>query len=282
MEQRRYIGQSTRSKEAPRHVAGRGRFVDDLVLPRMLHACILRSPYGHARITSVNGDGAAGLHGVMGVVTPDDVTRMSRPFKPGRYAAGLRVPIPSTLRHRQGALRWRTRCDGRGRHAGKGEDRLDLIEIDMKPPGHHDNGGSGQSVRAPLYRRMGSNVAWRGMVLRDIECAHLRRRHRRPRAPEDSPIQLDASRALRLSCRIHSGAVDGGCNAQSPEACTGVDRSAGIDTVASSCRISGRFGQKIHTDRGNRRADGTHGHQDRRPVKWIEDRSEHMMAGGHS
>ena len=53
-----------RSKEAPRHVAGRGRYVDDLVLPRMLHACILRSPYGHARITSVNGEAGAHLPGV--------------------------------------------------------------------------------------------------------------------------------------------------------------------------------------------------------------------------
>ncbi|MSO82709.1 MAG: hypothetical protein EXQ53_05385, partial [Acidobacteria bacterium] len=71
MEHDTHIGRSVRSKEAPRHVTGRGRFVDDLVLPRMLHACILRSPYAHARITSVRGETAAQSAGVKGVITPD-------------------------------------------------------------------------------------------------------------------------------------------------------------------------------------------------------------------
>ncbi len=94
MAQDKYIGASARSKEAPRHVAGRGRYADDLVLPRMLHASILRSPYGHARISSVNASQATQLSGIVGIITPDDVKRRSRPFKPGRYAAGLQVPIP--------------------------------------------------------------------------------------------------------------------------------------------------------------------------------------------
>ena len=65
-----YIGQSVRSKEAPRLVSGQGRYVDDLLLPRMLHASIVRSPYAHARILSVRADDAARLAGVRGVVTP--------------------------------------------------------------------------------------------------------------------------------------------------------------------------------------------------------------------
>ena len=89
-----YIGQSVRSKEAPRLVSGNGRYVDDLSLPRMLYASIVRSPYAHARILSVRADDAVRLAGVRGVVTPEDVQRLTRPFKPGRYAAGLRVPIP--------------------------------------------------------------------------------------------------------------------------------------------------------------------------------------------
>src|SRR5215210_2057892 len=94
MEHAKYIGTSVRSKEAPRQVTGRGRFVDDLALPRMLHAFVVRSPYAHARIASINSENAARATGVSAVLTPGDVTRMSRPFKPGRYAAGLRVAIP--------------------------------------------------------------------------------------------------------------------------------------------------------------------------------------------
>ena len=75
MTQDTYIGRSARSKEAPRHATGRGHFVDDLVRPRMLHACILRSPYAHARIVSVEAETAAQRPGVAGVVTPADVKR---------------------------------------------------------------------------------------------------------------------------------------------------------------------------------------------------------------
>src|SRR5918994_274118 len=125
-----FIGASTRSKEAPRHVGGRGRFVDDLVLPRMLHAFVLRSPYAHARIVSVSAARAAAAPGVLGVVTPDDVVALSKPFKPGRYAAGLRVPIPEYAT-----------AVGKVRYVGepvamvaatsraKAEDALELIEV---------------------------------------------------------------------------------------------------------------------------------------------------------
>ena len=92
-ERQPYVGRRVRSKEAPRLVSGQGRYVDDLSLPRMLHAAVLRSPYAHARILSANAAAAAAMPGVRGVVLPDDVKRLTRPFKPGRYAAGLRVPI---------------------------------------------------------------------------------------------------------------------------------------------------------------------------------------------
>jgi carbon-monoxide dehydrogenase large subunit len=73
----RHVGTSAGSKEAPRHVAGRGRFVDDLVLPRMLHASVLRSPYGHARIIAVGTDEATRRRGVRAVIGPADVRRDS-------------------------------------------------------------------------------------------------------------------------------------------------------------------------------------------------------------
>ena len=71
-----YIGRSVRSREAQRHVRGRGRYVDDMVLPRMLHAFVLRSPYGHARIESVDAAPALERPGVVGTLTPDDVMRL--------------------------------------------------------------------------------------------------------------------------------------------------------------------------------------------------------------
>ena len=49
------MGHSLRRKEDPRFVRGKGTYVDDIQLPGMLYLDIVRSPYAHARITSVLG-----------------------------------------------------------------------------------------------------------------------------------------------------------------------------------------------------------------------------------
>ena len=49
-----YIGASLPRANAKRLVAGRGQYVDDVQLPRMLHAAVLRSPHAHARIRSID------------------------------------------------------------------------------------------------------------------------------------------------------------------------------------------------------------------------------------
>src|SRR3569623_1962538 len=56
-------------KEDPRFIRGRGRYPDDVQLPGMLHLAILRSPYAHARIVSVDTSAAEASPGVKLVVT---------------------------------------------------------------------------------------------------------------------------------------------------------------------------------------------------------------------
>jgi carbon-monoxide dehydrogenase large subunit len=46
------IGHSVRRKEDSRFIQGRGNYLDDIVLPGMLHMAILRSPVAHARLRS--------------------------------------------------------------------------------------------------------------------------------------------------------------------------------------------------------------------------------------
>ena len=55
----RYTGMRIKRLEDPRLLTGRGRYLDDLGLPRMLFASFVRSPYAHARIVRI--DGAAAL-----------------------------------------------------------------------------------------------------------------------------------------------------------------------------------------------------------------------------
>jgi carbon-monoxide dehydrogenase large subunit len=56
-------------KEDPRFIRGRGRYTDDIQLPGMLHLAILRSPFAHARILSVDTTAAEASPGVKLVVT---------------------------------------------------------------------------------------------------------------------------------------------------------------------------------------------------------------------
>ncbi len=48
-----YIGRSLTRDGAIRHLEGGGKFVDDLILPRMVNSAFLRSPYAHAEIKSI-------------------------------------------------------------------------------------------------------------------------------------------------------------------------------------------------------------------------------------
>jgi carbon-monoxide dehydrogenase large subunit len=63
------LGHSVPRKEDARFIRGRGNYVDDIVLPRMLHLELLRSPFAHARINSIDTSRAAALPGVVAVVT---------------------------------------------------------------------------------------------------------------------------------------------------------------------------------------------------------------------
>jgi aerobic carbon-monoxide dehydrogenase large subunit len=63
------IGDSIRRKEDDRFIRGKGNYLDDIVLPDMLHMAIHRSPYAHARIKSINTDAASAVPGVVAVVT---------------------------------------------------------------------------------------------------------------------------------------------------------------------------------------------------------------------
>ncbi|RPH34633.1 MAG: carbon monoxide dehydrogenase, partial [Chloroflexi bacterium] len=56
-------------KEDPRFVRGQGNYVDDIVLPGMLHGAVLRSPYAHARIRSIDTSAAEAHPKVKAVIT---------------------------------------------------------------------------------------------------------------------------------------------------------------------------------------------------------------------
>ncbi|MEX2202650.1 MAG: aerobic carbon-monoxide dehydrogenase large subunit, partial [Actinomycetota bacterium] len=68
-EEIRGIGHSVRRKEDDRLIRGKGTFIDDVTLPRMLHMAILRSPFAHAKINGIDTSKASAVPGVVAVVT---------------------------------------------------------------------------------------------------------------------------------------------------------------------------------------------------------------------
>jgi carbon-monoxide dehydrogenase large subunit len=75
------VGQPVKRIEDGRLLVGQGRFVDDLHLPRMVHAAFVRSPHAHARITRVDVSRAAAAPGVVAVLTAGEAARLCRPWR---------------------------------------------------------------------------------------------------------------------------------------------------------------------------------------------------------
>ncbi|HKS46973.1 MAG TPA: xanthine dehydrogenase family protein molybdopterin-binding subunit [Amycolatopsis sp.] len=127
------IGRVVRRKEDDRLLTGHGRYVSDLQLPRMQHVAFLRSPYGHARIRSVDAAGARSASWVRGVFTGD---------LPEFAEVSLRAlsALPSYVETEQPIL-----ARGKVRFAGEpvaavvagnrylAEDALERIDVDYEP-----------------------------------------------------------------------------------------------------------------------------------------------------
>ncbi|MBX3029529.1 MAG: molybdopterin-dependent oxidoreductase [Chloroflexi bacterium] len=80
------LGQPLKRKEDPRFITGTGRYLDDITLPGMTHLVVLRSPYAHARIRSINTSVAKTMPGVVAVYTGADTAEVN-PL-PCAWAAG--------------------------------------------------------------------------------------------------------------------------------------------------------------------------------------------------
>jgi aerobic carbon-monoxide dehydrogenase large subunit len=125
------VGSRIKRREDPRMIMGRGTYVDDVQLPRMTYAAILRSPYAHARILSINVDKAKALPGVVAVLTGADLQGQNVP-------CGWTLPDMKVAPHPALAV-------GKVRYTGDAvavvvaeerylaRDALDLIEVDYEP-----------------------------------------------------------------------------------------------------------------------------------------------------
>ncbi len=92
------IGKRMPRKEDARLLTGRGTFVDDVVLPGMLHVAFVRSPVARGRIRSIDVSNARDLPGVVAVLTAKDVDALNVTLLSFFFTPAMLVPVPLLAR----------------------------------------------------------------------------------------------------------------------------------------------------------------------------------------
>jgi carbon-monoxide dehydrogenase large subunit len=122
------IGESVKRKEDARFIRGRGNYVDDVMLPGMLHMELLRSPFAHAAIRSIDTSAAAALPGVVAVVTGELMAQHNLAWMPTLSGDTQAVLATDKVRF-QGQEVAAVVADD----PYTAKDALELIEVDYDP-----------------------------------------------------------------------------------------------------------------------------------------------------
>jgi len=278
----RFIGRGVERVEDPHLVTGRTQFIDDVVLPGMLHAAILRSPVAHARIRAIDTSEAERLPGVFAVVTGADARRWGHPAPTVPEGWGTHCLAGDTVRYVGEPV---AAVAAVSRYVA--EDALELVVVDYEPLDPVVDPVKAMEPGSPLViEEKGTNVmlqrvfTWGDVdgALRDADrvLTERFRWHRLGANPLETfgvIAQWDpVGESLTLRASV-----------QSPMH-FGLGRAAALGLPSNKVRViahphGGSFGGKGGT-RGTdvvalltRKAGG-------RPVKWIEDRAEYLTGGG--
>jgi carbon-monoxide dehydrogenase large subunit len=278
-----------RRKEDPRLLTGRGKYAADFRLPGMLQAAVLRSPHAHARLGAIRAKAALALPGVVAVVTAEDLGAIGKiPVRLG--------PRPSVVACLQPPL-----ARDKVRYVGEpvavviaasrylAEDALDLITVDYEPlPVIADARRAVERSAPMVHEVIEGNVVdrletHRGNAARALAGAAHRVRER---------FAVQRHTGVPLETRGLTAAYDAG---------TRVLSLWGVAKVPHFNRrvLADLLGHPEHLIRfvemevgGGFGIRGEFYPEDLvipwaamrlvRPIQWIEDRREHLMAANHS
>ncbi|MGH7090489.1 MAG: molybdopterin cofactor-binding domain-containing protein [Stellaceae bacterium] len=295
----RYIGQSVLRREDRRLLLGRGRFIADVVLPRMLHVGFVRSDVPHARIRAIRTERALAAAGVVAVVTGADVAphlapipgMQNRPPKAWREAVEHELNVPD-----QPILATRKVCYvGEAIAAVVAEDRylaedaVALVDVELEQLTPVAGIDAALDPAAPLvHEALGSNIIARLRMGKGDAAAALASGARTLRHRFDSPRYS----GMPLECRGVVAQYDAALDALTVWSATQVvhwvRREVAVRLALPESRVrciapdvGGGFGVKGHVYPEDvlipylaRRLG--------RPVKWIEDRHEHILNSAHA
>jgi carbon-monoxide dehydrogenase large subunit len=286
------IGSPAKRVEDPRFLRGRGEFVDDLSRDGMLHAAILRSPIAHGRVRVVDGERARAIAGVHTVVTATDVIKEMGfvPTIPIRLA-----PMPALQAYVQPVVaETKVRFVGEplalvvADTAALAEDALATIEFDIEKLPAVTNRTTAGSAEVALFEDVGREaavtyVARRGDAVEAFRTADYTRRerfaiHRHSGVPleprgiiaewNDAGDRLTVWGAAKVPFAVRAGIA--GLFEIDEHAIEMIE-----NDVGGGFGIRGEFAPEdfLVPFAARRLA---------RPVKWVEDRREHLLSGTHA
>jgi carbon-monoxide dehydrogenase large subunit len=290
-----FIGSPIERREDLRFLRGRGEYVDDLTRADLLHAAFLRSSVAHGRIRSIDVSAALALPGVHSVITAKDL--LASKYLGNRVPrVPMRLqPLPEFLPFGQPVI-----AETKVRYVGEAialvladsaavaEDALGLIEVDIEPlPAVADRHVSA-SNESLLFEDAGSNLAITFHAVRGDAAAafkyapYVRRESFRtqrhmalPMEPRGLLAEWDAARG-RLT--VSGGAKVLFFNRRTLAKEMDLPESA-IDMVEND--VGGGFGARGEFYPEDFLIPFAARHTGR-PVKWTEDRREHLMCMNHA
>jgi carbon-monoxide dehydrogenase large subunit len=285
----RLIGISCPRKEDDRLLFGDGKFVDDVQLAHALEMAVVRCPFPHARILSIDTSRAEALPGVKHILTAAQVKHASEPLSVLRPVAGA-PPLPYyALAQETATYEGQPIVSIVATSRAVAEDAVELIEIDYQPLPHVTDALEALSDGAPVLHPqemqsnlMASNTEGDGepetqTASADVIVQGRFRINRVTPLPMETRGILAIWRAGARELRVHS-------STQVPHLVRKqLSESLRIDEGCirvSASDVGGAFGQKLGIYPEDILA-CLHAMQLRRPVKWIEDRLEHFRASTH-
>ena len=294
-----FIGRSLPRREDRRLLTGRGQFIADFELPRMLHAVFVRSPLAHARIKAVDLTRAAAAPGVIAALSGPELAQLLPPVSDTQLA--LPSKWTTQVQHKFINPQQPLLAHDKVRHVGEAvavivaetryaaEDAAQLVELDLDPlPAVLDLDASLGAGSPIVHDRFGTNLIGSFTVAKgDIERAMARAPHRLKRR-----FHHHRYAAMPMECRgvvgLHDSRTDTLTIWSSTQVVHWVRREAAAVLQLPEARIrcvaldvGGGFGVKGHVYPEDllipflaRRLG--------RPVQWIEDRREHLICSCHS
>src|SRR5215218_549654 len=130
------LGAPIKRREDPRFITGEGNYLDDIKLASMAYVAVLRSPYAHANIGSINTSAASQMPGVLAVITGADIPYNPLPMAwPAGGSSGIQNNINTPRTLATDSVKW----TGEGVAAVVAEteaqayDAIATIEVDWEP-----------------------------------------------------------------------------------------------------------------------------------------------------